>query len=110
MKSTPAGNFFCPECWPKIDDKNEPIRKCPVDGSDMQKRSLQNWCSSTYAKRAVARGLTMRNLKSFELGRRMMVGAMGSLLVGSSVRFAAQPIVGRERRERVSHDDGSGDA
>ena len=38
MKSTPAGNLFCPDCWPKIDAKNEPVRKCPVDGSDMQKR------------------------------------------------------------------------
>ena len=37
MKSTPSGNLFCPDCWPKIDAKSEPIRKCPVDGSDMQR-------------------------------------------------------------------------
>lgn len=38
MIQTPEGNLFCPQCWPKLDLKNEPKRKCPVDGSEMQKR------------------------------------------------------------------------
>ena len=38
MNSTPEGNIFCPDCWPKLDLKNEPIRKCAVDGTEMGKR------------------------------------------------------------------------
>jgi hypothetical protein len=38
MVQTPEGNLFCPECWPKLDAQNEPKRKCPVDGAEMQKR------------------------------------------------------------------------
>ena len=38
MVQTSEGNLFCPECWPKLDAKNEPKRKCPVDGNEMQKR------------------------------------------------------------------------
>lgn len=42
MTSTPAGNLFCPECWPKIDPKNESMRYCPVDGIEMKKRLVED--------------------------------------------------------------------
>jgi TFIIB-like protein len=38
MKATPSGNLFCPECQPLMNPKNEPIRKCPVDNSEMTKK------------------------------------------------------------------------
>lgn len=38
LTSTPEGNLFCPSCWKRI--KNEPKRKCPVDGVDMIKRRI----------------------------------------------------------------------
>lgn len=38
MTSTPAGNLFCPACRPLMDPKNEPVRQCPVDKSDMKKQ------------------------------------------------------------------------
>ena len=38
MTATPAGNLFCPECKPAMDPANEPIRKCPIDNTDMKKQ------------------------------------------------------------------------
>lgn len=38
MTSTPAGHLYCPDCWSRVDPKNEPLRKCPVDGTDLKKR------------------------------------------------------------------------
>ena len=38
MIATTAGNLFCPECAPLMDPKNEPIRKCPIDNTDMKKQ------------------------------------------------------------------------
>ncbi len=37
---TSEGHLFCPECQPKVDAKNEPKRKCPVDGTEMGKRMV----------------------------------------------------------------------
>ena len=36
LTSTPEGNLFCSSCWKHF--KNEPLRKCPVDGVEMKKR------------------------------------------------------------------------
>jgi hypothetical protein len=36
LTQTPEGNLFCASCWEQF--KNEPVRKCPVDGAEMKKR------------------------------------------------------------------------
>ena len=38
LVTTRAGNLLCAACLNKLD--NEPIRKCPVDGSDMEKKRV----------------------------------------------------------------------
>lgn len=38
LTTTRAGNLLCPECLASFDQ--EPIRKCPVDGSDMDKKRV----------------------------------------------------------------------
>ena len=40
MTKTRTGNIFCPACWSRVDPKNEALRKCPVDGTDMKKRLI----------------------------------------------------------------------
>lgn len=38
LTSTPTGNLFCPSCWKQM--KHEAVRKCPVDGVEMEKRMV----------------------------------------------------------------------
>jgi hypothetical protein len=42
LTSTAAGNLFCRECFSTIDPASEPIRKCPVEGSNMKKQLVQD--------------------------------------------------------------------
>jgi TFIIB-like protein len=38
LTTTRAGNLLCADCWDKLN--SEPIRKCPVDSSDMEKKRV----------------------------------------------------------------------
>ena len=40
MIESPAGNYFCADCWTQLAPTNEGLRKCPVDGLDMIKRRV----------------------------------------------------------------------
>jgi DNA-directed RNA polymerase subunit RPC12/RpoP len=38
MTPTRGGNLFCPDCWARVNPKNEVLRKCPADGENMKKK------------------------------------------------------------------------
>ena len=40
LKQTPSGNLFCSPCWQEL--TNEPIRHCPVDNAEMEKKRVMD--------------------------------------------------------------------